>query len=402
MKKTILLLPGTKWQMDLARTIRERGYNLYVADPSENAPCRAYADKFLQSDIFDNKKIDAFIERNPIDAVVSDECDIATPVIARIGEKFHLATIGSAEARLFTDKYKMKEFCRQIGLNYPEYRLCKTEEEVLLFLREIKKPIIIKPIDCNASKGVHTVKSEQDIEKYFEETLSYSRIEKAVLAERYINGTEFTIDGIKTLEAHYTLAISEKKHFKHNCNIADELLFSYSNEKFDYERLRNVNDLYILKSKLPFGLTHAEYKYENGKFYLIEIAARGGGNMISSVISQYLSGYHTYEYLLDCALGECTERTFEISGQLRDRVAVLKFFHTPHGGGRVKKIHGIDYLEKEADIKKYALNFSEGDIIGDCESDSARIGYYIACSETMEGLNAVMDHVEKKFRIEME
>ena len=43
MKKTILLLPGTKWQMDLARTIRERGYNLYVADPSENAPCRAYA-----------------------------------------------------------------------------------------------------------------------------------------------------------------------------------------------------------------------------------------------------------------------------------------------------------------------------------------------------------------------
>ena len=65
-------------------------------------------------------------------------------MIARIGEKFHLATIGSAEARLFTDKYKMKEFCRQIGLNYPEYRLCKTEEEVLLFLREIKKPIIIK------------------------------------------------------------------------------------------------------------------------------------------------------------------------------------------------------------------------------------------------------------------
>lgn len=59
-------------------------------------------------------------------------------------------------------------------------------------------------------------------------------------------------------------------------------------------------------------------------------------------------------------------------------------------------------MEKEADIKKYALNFSEGDIIGDCESDSARIGYYIACSETMEGLNAVMDHVEKKFRIEME
>ncbi len=402
MEKTILLLPGTKWQLDLAKTIKKRGYRLYVIDPSPNAPCKEYADKFLESDIFDNTKIDQFITDNPIDAVVSDECDIAMPVVARIGEKFKLSTINSNMAKLYTNKYKMREFCKNNGLEYPEYRLCRTSKEVDTFLKEIKAPIVIKPIDCNASKGVFIVYTEKDVEKCFKYTLSYSREEKAVLAERYINGTEFTIDGIKTPNAQYTLAISEKKHFKHNCNIADELLFSHQNQKFSYSQLKKVNDKYVMQSGLLFGLTHAEYKYEKGKFYLIEIAARGGGNKISSIISQYMSGHDTYDYLIDCALGQVHQIEFKLSEQVKSRVAVLKFFHTPYGGGKVKKIYGIDYLESEKNIKEYALNFSEGDVIKDCVSDSARIGYYIACSDTVNELNTVMKNVQKKFYIEVE
>lgn len=402
MEKRILLLPGTKWQLNLAKRIKKRGYKLYVIDPSANAPCKEYADKFLEADIFNEEKINQFIKYNPVDAVISDECDIATTVVARIGEKFNLPTIGSEMAKLYTDKYQMREFCKKIGLKYPEYKLCKTKEEVFSFLEEQEKPIIIKPIDCNSSKGVYTIKSKQDIDKYFATTLLYSRTEKAVLAEHYIDGTEFTIDGIKTPSTHYTLAISEKKHFKHNNNIADELLFSYRNDKFDYEELKETNNEYILKSKLPFGFTHAEYKYENGEFYLIEIAARGGGNMISSLISQYMSGYEVYDYLIDCALGNSPEKNFEIGESLKNRMAVLKFFHTPQGGGKVKTIEGLDYLESELDIKEYDLNFGIGDRINDCVSDSARIGYYIACCETKRILYNVMNNVEKKFKIEIE
>lgn len=400
--KKILLLPGTKWQLPLAKKIKERGYELYVVDPSQDAPCKKYADLFLKSDIFDAESIDKFIQYNLIDAIISDECDIATPIISRIGQKFNLSSISSEMASLYTNKHRMRDFCREIKLKYPEYKICKTKEDVISLFSELKNPIIIKPIDCNSSKGVYTINSESDIDKYFTETLSYSRVEKAVLAERYINGTEFTIDGIKTPSKHYTLAISEKKHFKHNSNIAEELLFSHQNEEFDYEQLKATNDKYILRSELPFGFTHAEYKYENGEFYLIEIAARGGGNMISSVITQYMSGYDTYNYLIDCFMGKIVEKDFSIQEQFRERVAVLKFFHTPYRGGRVKKVYGLDYLDTESDILEYALNFQVGDIIEDCVSDSARIGFYIACSENMEKLKAVMDKVQEKFDIELE
>ena len=400
--KKILLLPGTKWQIHLAKKIKEKGYKLYVVDPAQDAPCKKYADVFLQADIFDNKSIDQFIQCDPIDAVISDECDIATVVIARIGEKFRLPSIGLEMAGFYTDKRRMRDFCREIKLKYPKYRVCKTKEEVCHFYRELDCTMIMKPIDCNASKGVYTIHSEKDIDIHFLETFSYSRTEKAVLAEQYIYGTEFTIDGIKTPSKHYTLAISEKKHFKHNDNIADELLFSHYNSQYDYEKLKAINDTYILKSQLPFGFTHAEYKYENGEFFLIEIGARGGGNRISSVITQYMSGHDTYNYLIDSAVGKITEYDFSIQEPFRERAAVLKFFHTPYGGGRVRKIYGLDYLDAEPNIQDYSLNFQTGDMIEDCVSDSARIGYYIACCEDMEHLKTIMNHVEEKFDIELE
>ena len=54
--------------------------------------------------------------------------------------------------------------------------------------------------------------------------------------------------------------------------------------------VRRYNKEMVCKMGLPFGLTHAEYKYMNGEFYLIEIGARGGGTKISSDIVPYMSG----------------------------------------------------------------------------------------------------------------
>lgn len=399
MSKKLLLLPGTKWQLALARKIKELGYTLYVVDPSDNAPCREYADIFLNVDIFDEESIDKFISEHPIDGVVSDECDIATTVLARIGEKFGLSNIGHELARLYSDKYAMRQFCKNNDLLYPEYRLCHTETEVKEFYRELGKDIIIKPLDSNASKGVFTIKKELDIDRCFKEAVKFSRIDNGIIAERYIEGTEFTIDGVVTPAGHYTLAISEKKHFSHNKNIANELYFTHSNEKYDYDLLKKINDKYVIKSGLPFGLTHAEYKFENGNFYLLEIAARGGGNKISSVISQYMSGCDTYDYLIGCALGNIKKMEFNIKEECKNRAMILKFFDTPHHGGKVKNIEGIEFLKSNSHIYDYFFSFKIGDVINDCISDSARVGYFIAGADTREELNDVISEVSKTVEI---
>lgn len=397
--KTILVLPGTFWQVQLVQKIKEMGHKVLVVNPAYDSPCFKYADGYLQSDIFDKDHVITFGKNNQINAVISDECDIAMNLIAELGKAFDVPTLDEDTAALYTDKFKMREFSKKHGLRYPDYRFCKTEDDAIALLEEIKRPIIIKPLDSNASHGVFRCDTADDIRRHFSESLSFSRVDKSVLAERFITGTEFTIDGVKTPNGHYTMAISEKKHFKHNESIANELYFSHSNNQYDYNKLRVLNDSFVLKSNLQFGFTHAEYKCEDGEFYLIEIAARGGGNMISSCITQWMSGYDTYKYLIECSTGNIHEEDFSLREQYLDRVAVLRFFATPNGGGVVKDIEGIDYLKSEQDIKFFRFNFKIGDTIQDALNDSARIGFYIACSENEKRLRQVMNNIEKKVKI---
>lgn len=398
----ILLLPGSKWQLPLAKKIKEMGHRLSVVSPEEAPPCSLIADDFFRSDIFAIDDIEKYALANNISAVISDECDIAMPVVAELGRRLNAHALSCEAAALYTDKYLMREFCIKYGLKTPEYRLCRNIEDALTFFKALNKPIIIKPLDSNASHGVFKIENEDQLLSHFDEALSFSRVDKAVLAERYIEGTEFTVDGIKTPYDHYTLAISEKKHFKHNSSIANELYFTHSNPSFDYDKLRKTNDDYVMRSPLLFGFTHAEYKYEDGEFYLIEIGARGGGNMISSVITQFMSGYDTYQYLIECALGNATDRDFTISDSYKRKAAVLKFFQTPNNGGIVKEIHGLDYLESEPDIVEYQLNFKVGNTIENAKNDSARIGFYIVCAEDTVRLNDVISNIECKFKIILE
>ena len=399
MGKKILVLPGTQWQVPLIEKIQEMGHKALVVNPDPEAPGMKKADACLVSDIFDKSRVMEFGREQGIEAVISDECDIAMNWVAELGKIFNVPTLDEESAALFTDKFLMREFSKQHGLKYPEYKFCKTVDDAVLLLRELQKPIIIKPLDSNASHGVFRCDTEDDIRKHFDEAMSFSRVEKSVLAERFIVGTEFTIDGVKTPNGHYTLAISEKKHFAHNESIANELLFSHYNPKYDYDKLRATNDAFVLKSNLLFGFTHAEYKYEDGEFYLIEIAARGGGNMISSCITQFMTGYDTYRYLVECATGNVHDADFSLKPEYKERAAVLKFFETPNGGGKVKEIKGLDYLDNEPDIKHYRLNFKIGDTIEDALNDSVRIGFYIVCSENIQKLREVISNVQKKFQI---
>lgn len=398
-KQTILILPGSNWQVPLVKKCKKSGYRTLVVNPNTDSPAFLYADDYLVSDIFNEDLVVNYCRKEKIDAILSDECDIAMPLIAKLGEMFSLSAIDKESALLFTDKCKMRDFCKENHLSYPEYKLCYTKEDAYAFFNVLKKKMIIKPLDSNSSRGVFVIESEKDIDLFFDEALSFSRNEKAVVLERYINGVEFTVDGIKTPNKHYSLVISQKKHFKHNTNIASELYFSHYNKEFDYSILRQVNDAFINKSGLEWGLTHAEYKYEDGKFFLIEIAARGGGNLISSDIVPIMTGIDNYEYLLNCSLGHVDSPHFSIEPKYRNRVAILKFFDVPVSGGKVKEIEGEDFLQNHSNIVAYKINYSVGDIIKEVKDDAARFGFYIAYSESKEELDMLIEEIENKIQI---
>ena len=400
--KTIMVVAGGTWQVPLIKRIKKMGYRVVNTNLYPDSVGFQYADQNGVMNVLDKESNLNFAKENYVDAVLTEQSDIAVPTVAYIAEKIGCCGIGRDMAELFTNKYKMREFCQKNNFAFPEYCLCENVDQAIEFFRNLKKDVIIKPLDSQSSRGVFTIQTEEEMREMYPIAESYTNKGNYVLVERYIKGTEFTVDGLVLNEKHHTLAISEKSHFEYNPNIASKLFFTYQNEKFDYDCLRDTNNAIIDKAGLKNALTHAEYKFEEGKFYLIEMAARGGGTRISSDIVPYVSGVDNYKYLIEASVGvknQVEEIELDVKEECKEHCAVLSFLDIESNGKQIEKIEGIEKIRAIPEVIAFEVEFSEGDIIERAQDDRSRVGFYIICAEDKKRLEEVTEIINRTFKI---
>ena len=391
----ILILGANDYQITIILRAKAMGLYTVVCDPRDYMPGFAIADTFYKVDCFDVDKIVEIGKKEHVIGVITNS-EYLLNTMSLIASKLHLRALDVETISLFCNKYLMRKHCNKIGVNQPEYQYCYNLQEAIDFFRRLKKKCIIKPLDNCGSKGVYSIITQQDLERNFDECLSNACYKKGVLIEEYIEGTEFTVDGVKTSNGHKCLAISEKTHYEHNENVACRLYFSNQSSKYDFSLLRQQNDLLVNSIHIPFCLTHAEYKFCNGKFYLIEIQARGGGCFIASDIVPYISGIDVYTKYIEWCVGKDVIISFSYD-ELSERCAVLNFFDSDVDEGIVCEIKGEELLKNKT--KRYFLKFNTGDRILKVTNDATRIGYYIACEENDKELKHLMSDIKNEFKI---
>jgi biotin carboxylase len=397
-----MVVAGSMWQIPLVLKLRQLGLAVLVVNLYEDSPAFRYADYLEVVDILDLERCLKIATSYDVDAVCSDQSDIAVPTVAYISEKLGLQSIGADLAKKCTNKYMMREHCSSIGIKSPAYQYCSDFSQLQNFYDEVCDDIVVKPLDSNSSRGVFVVREKETLRNIYERVISISRADKALLAEEYIEGTEFTVDGIVIKDRHYSLATSRKKHYTYNSTIAYELFFTFDSAEYDYNELKGVNDRILSSLRLPDGtLSHAEYKYHQGVFKLIEFAARGGGNLLSSRIVPYVSGFDNYHYYLNSLLGEEVRFSKPSPEKHQNNCAVIRFFDITKEG-QVCKIHGESILKSSCEVTDYKFNFSVGDYVTYADNDAARIGFYIAVSDDEKKLRSLMDCIENQVSIEVE
>ncbi len=371
----IMVIAGGDWQIELIKKAKAMGHYVICSNLYENSPAFPYADACEVSDVLDKQRNLEIAKRYMPDAVISDQSDIAVPTVAYLNEQLGLHGIGMELANLFTDKSLQREFCRSHGLPVPDFKLCRSAEDALPMLKKYGK-IIIKPIDSQSSRGVYTIMTEKQLREKLEDTLSYSNRDKAFLAEEYIDGAEFTIDGVVIGGHHYPLCISVKEMYPQNPNVSRMQSYSYRSAIYDYDALRETNRALFQLAGLPMGLTHSEYKFHNGKFYLIEAGARGGGSNLSAKIVPFMSGIDNYDYLIREALGEpVDEEKLKTHIFSEEKYVVMRFFD--FGEGIADRVEGLDYLRNHPLLLDYQLNVKPGDELRNPKYGRLRPGHFI-------------------------
>ncbi len=391
--KKLMIIAGGDWQVPIIQKAKEMGYFVINSNLYEDSPGFKYADVGLVANVLDKEKNLEFAKEHKPDGIITDQSDIAVPTVAYICERLNLPGIGSEKAELFTNKFIMRTFCKENGFLYPEFRICSSCEKAKKFSRAIGFPVVIKPTSSQSSRGVFKVDNEKQLDQLYPEAQKFS-FKNRILVEAFIGGHEITIEGISINKKHYSLVCSEKEHFKNNEMVASHLLYSHKNPRIPFEKAKELNDSLVDKMELPFGITHAEYKYYNGKYYLVEIAARGGGTKISSLIVPFMSGVNTNEILIKSALGE---KIADINPLKNDKWAILDFFN--FSKGLVKDTTGVDKLKTNPNVLDFGFIFSPGDVLQPPSDDRSRHGYFIAYEKTEEKLKMLCNLIKKETQI---
>jgi|Deesub1362A_J573_1020465.scaffolds.fasta_scaffold01646_5 carbamoyl-phosphate synthase large subunit len=392
--KKILIIASGVWQIPVIKKAKEMGLIVISTDKDPNAPGFAFADFHETVDITDLEGTLEVAKKYKVDAVITEQTDVAVPTAAYVAEKLGLPGIGYEVALRATNKFLMRETCKKAGIPIPKYKRVNTLKEATDAADEIGYPVVIKPVDNQSSRGVFTIKNISDMKRFFHESISQSRAHSILIEEKLI-GTEITVEGFVTDNGPVVLAISEKKHLPPPSCIATTLLYAPSFNKKRIDEIKQMNIDIIKAIGITMGITHAEFMITKDGPRIIEIAARGGGTKISSHIVPAISGVDVVKGLIFQACGY----NFKIE-KVNSRVAILEFFILPEG--RLKRLDGIDNVKAMRGIIDIDIPLKLGDLVKPVMDDRSRHGYFIAVADTREELLRIAETIKHTVKIEVE
>jgi biotin carboxylase len=386
----ILVLGASVWQIPIIEQIQRLGYSVVATDRNPEAIGFDIAEYSEPVDIADAEgTLDAARRYNVI-AAVSDQTDLAIPTLAYVCDKMGLIGPSPHTALNTTNKRVMRELT-QDHLPTPKWFATDDRRECIAKTKEIGLPVVIKPTDSQASRGVRKVTREDEVGPAFDNALPFSR-EGMVLIEEFMIGREATADGFHDNERPHLLGVSLKRHTPPPCIIAINIDFPAPlpdrfREKIEWTYYKIIELLGIER-----GNIHGELILTKEGPMLVEMANRGGGSGIISHLIPAISGVNCLEAYIRQAVGEEVKvmRKWHKGGVMRFKV---------YGEGKVKDIVGLEEARAIPGVVFIILYIKPGDVLTPIVMDTQRHALIITEGDDLAAARRVVNDVEKAIKI---
>lgn len=340
--KKLMILGAGEMQVPVIKKSKARGLYTIVTDYDSEAPGFKYADVALKISTVDFDEILTAGRYYNINGILTTS-DYPVNTVAKVSHELHLTSMSPEVARICTNKYLQRNFFLENNIPSPFFQLISSKED----LNRIETfPLIIKPIDSSASRGVKKVKNRTELITQYDITKTFSN-SGDVLVEEFISGNEYSIETFSQYGNHSIIAITDKRliegngtYFVENTHILPAFL-----TKKDEALIRGtVLDL-LTKLEVDNCPCHVEIKLNDRGAFVIEIACRLGGDFISSNLVPLATGIDMLENLINISLGD------EISlNKKNNTVAAIQF------------INHSNYSKSREFIKHYSKFISESSI----------------------------------------
>ncbi|ELL7169821.1 ATP-grasp domain-containing protein, partial [Campylobacter jejuni] len=372
------IIGGGDLQADLVLHAK-KDFITHVFDYNENCFCKDLADYFHPISIADKEKILELAIKFNIVGIATAATELGNLTVCYIGEKLNLGTNSYECAKNTTDKSLMKKVFERNNINHAKYFILKDEKD----LEQIANfPVVVKPSDRSAGRGVVKVFDKENLKKYFYKAKDFS-YNKIVLAEEVLKGRQFSVEAISSHGKHQIIAITEEYlregEFANDFLETQQLIPARVNH-FEKQLIENEIIKVLNAFKINFGASHIEIKLHNNIVKIIEIASRMGG-------WRDVLAYHSYgiDYLQLLIQSSLKQELKKINTKA-ENFCLVKMIFTKEDYLFYKKIKSLypEFLIKEKIHFNNIENFDYSSSLMDSK------GYYYIKMKLNEDINVFL------------
>ncbi|MGN0162814.1 MAG: ATP-grasp domain-containing protein [Candidatus Ornithomonoglobus sp.] len=378
--KTAIVLGGTSPHVKLIEKLKCRDYYTVLIDYLENSPGIAVADEHVRESTLDNEKVQEIVKEKSADLIISTCIDQANSTCCYVAEKLGLPHPYSFQTSLdVTNKGLMKKIMSDNDIPTSKYILVKSADEINSM--ELTYPVVVKPVDCNSSKGVHRADTYEETIRYVREALTLSRTHEAIV-EGFNAGDEIQVDCIATNYGAEVIMSRQKQKIKSDEGMVLQSFGSVIPVDAS-EKLKNKMQEIAVKIAKSFGLHNTPFFYQaivsGDEIFVLEFAPRIGGGL-SYYLIQNIAGVDIIEAAIDSFLGD----QIEFEGKNADKCYLTNLLYMNEG--IFDHIEGLNELKDEGIIKERFLYKQKGDKIDSDMRSGNRVGAFIIEADNYEQL----------------
>jgi L-aminoacid ligase-like protein/ATP-grasp domain-containing protein len=406
-RPTVLVLGGTAppWAADgrdiserSVRQFRARGCRVVLTDTAtalENCPeLVAAADEAYPLDFTDPAACAAwagsYAERHPVHAVVGFR-EYAVVAVAQTAAALGLRGNDPAAVRRVRSKDACREFLRAAGFAQPALRLCRTPDEAAAFLAaQGGAPVIVKPRDRCNSEGVRLVRDAAALPEAFEQARDADGL---VLVETFVEGTEYSVEGLFAGGVPRVLAVTAKKLSADSFVEAGHTMPAPLPDDLLGEVTAQVAAALTVLG-LTAGPFHVECWSTPRGVVLGEVHVRQGGDGIHALLEWCHPGLQLYGSWVDDLLG----RPVTLPGGARPvRGAAVRFLVPP--AGTVREVAGWEQVAAHPAVLAATTTLAPGTEVSSGGSNSDRYGMLLVGTERPGEAGALADQLLASVRV---
>ena len=382
--KRVLIFGVGPLQKSIIGRAKRMGLYTVGIDPCVDATCKDCVDAFEVVPGQDYEGHCAVVEKYGIDAIVTAATDKPLVMMARIAEKYGFPFYSVETAKWSTDKFQMKQRFMEGDIPCAKGCLVKSVSEV----EDFEYPVIIKPRDNSGSRGVKLCRSKEELEASMSEAFEVSKLD-TVLVEEFIEGLEYSIEGLHYDAKSEVIQFTEKKttEFPYNVELGHIQPANISEE--NKQRIREI--VAKIGKALHFENcpSHTELKINERGIYVIETSPRLGGDYITSTLLPLSTGVNVEDELLKIALGETINPTIEAV-----QYSGVRFFAFEEGR-EIKHVPDSDFVKDWPHVVDFSFTLKEGDKVNRITSSLNRYGQLILQAGNRDSIEEAFDKYEK-------